>query len=171
MRNILSGNHGYIFCLCNTHTCTHRQKRAACLQHFLCILLYNLCVLEKQQYIIFFLLSFSYQDSYQLWEIRSTDSIYWEDINLLRKWPKLLLIVVAGLDSCPQCVYNCRNKQFVLKIMTNHLYLVYKRAVCSLNTCTRNWFVKEKQNVFMSNPLPVAALSGMLALLTQLWSK
>lgn len=57
---------------------------------------------------------------------------------ILQKWPKLLLIVVAGLNSCPQCVYKWRDKQFVLKIMTNHLYLVYKRTVCSLNTCTRN---------------------------------
>lgn len=55
--------------------------------------------------------------------------------------------------------------------MTNRLYLVYKKTVCSLNTRTKNWFVKEKQNFFVSYPLPIAALSEMLVLLPQPWSK
>lgn len=154
-RNALLGNHGCIFCLCSTHIHTDIEKQP--FFFFFSILLYKFCVLEQRWYIIFFLLSFSYQTSYQLCKIRSTANIYWEDINLLQEWPKLLLIVVAGLNSCPRSVYNCSNKQFVLKIMTNRLYLVYKRTVCSLNTCTRIWFVIEKQNVFLSNPRPAAA--------------
>lgn len=117
-----------VFSASVTHTW---RQRSACLQHFLCILVYDLWLVEKKWYIMLFLLSFLPRQQETL-----GDYIYSQYI--LQKWPKLLLIVVAGLNSCSQCVYNWRDKQFVLKIMTNHLYLVYKRTVCSLNTCTRN---------------------------------
>lgn len=110
---------------------THGRKAAACLQHFLCIFVYDLWVVEKKWHIILFLLSFLPGQQETLGDYICSQCI-------LQKWPKLLLIVVAGLNSCSQCVYNWRDKQFVLKIMTNHLYLVYKSTVCSLNTCTRN---------------------------------
>lgn len=116
---------------------THGHKGAASLQHFLCILVCDLWVVEKKWYIIIFLLSFLPGQQETLGG--SICSQY-----ILQKWPKLLLIVVAGLNSCPQCVYKWRDKQFVLKIMTNHLYLVYKRTVCSLNTCTRNCLCEGK---------------------------
>lgn len=126
-RNVLSGRHGCVFCLSHTHG----HKGAACLQHPLCILECELWVVERKWYRILFLLSFLPRQQETLGDCICSQYI-------LQKWPKLLLIVVAGLNSCPQCVYNWRDKQFVLKIMTNHLYLVYKRTVCSLNTCTRS---------------------------------
>lgn len=55
---------------------THGHKGAACLQHFLCILVDDLWVGEKKFYIILFILSFSYEDSKKLWETTSAASIY-----------------------------------------------------------------------------------------------